>query len=354
MASKKKAAKAQEVQAVSELEFWSGDLIKSDLFANQAFKWNVQEMLEAGMSMVQWGKPISGMVRRKDDVLAKVNQTATGYFTVKDYDAEVTRLEILGAEVFKNKTVIPGMGTWGYVKAPGGIIFGLWQSDPKHVPQPKKEIDNANTVTFLEIITDDAEDAIAYLEKAHGWKFNYSPFGDLKYWYCRGDEKTFSVGLRLPQKPEKGPNFIPYVNVDKISSALNLVTQGGGKKLTKGERSFGPFGTGYIFTDPGSVVLGLYEDSHEHHAHGKEAAKESHAKATAKKAAPAKKGAAAGKKKAAPAKKKTAAAKPKSKAKAAPKKPKTAAAAAKPTQGVKRERSSSAAASKRPAKKARK
>jgi len=257
------------VVAPTEIELFSSDLAKADAFLGSAFGWEISEMPEWKMATAKWGTPLTAMVRVKDDQLNAIKQTATFYVTVPDWDKEQKRLEKLGASVFKAKVTIPGMGSWGYLESPGNIIFGLWQNDPKHVPAAKpntKKVGEDTTVSFFELVSDEAEKTAEFFTKAFKWNFNYTPFGEEKYWYSQGDHKSFSVGLRLPEKSEKGSNFIPFVNVSSIDETTKKVLKLGAKKFAK-PRSYGPFGSGSYLTIPGSVTLGLYEDSHSH-AHG--------------------------------------------------------------------------------------
>jgi predicted enzyme related to lactoylglutathione lyase len=298
--SKKKAAPSASVIAPSELELFTKDLSGSSGFLRDAFTWEVNELPEWKMAFAKFGVPLTAMVRTKDDVLApaSVTQTSTFYVTVPDFDKEQARLVKLGAKVFKAKTSVENMGSWGYLRVPGNFIVGLWQNDPKHVPQPKpdnKKPGEDGTVSFLELVSSAPEEATAFFLKAFSWDFNYTPFGEEKYWYFQGDRKTFSVGLRLPQKPEKGSNLIPYVNVSSLDDATSNALKHGAKKLFPKPRPYGEFGTGGVVTIPGGVSVGFWEDTHGHaHHDGEDGEKE-----VKEEKAPAKKGKAAPKKSAA-------------------------------------------------------
>jgi len=276
MASKKKksdGAGAADVTVPSELEFFSGDLAKANKFFRDSFQWDVQEIPDFKMGFAKWGTPLTGMVRVKDDQLNEVFQTATLYFTVPDFDKEVKRLTKLGAKVFSEKKEVPNMGSWGYIQAPGDLILGLWSNDPSYKPQPKpneKKPGSDLTVNFFEFVTSEADDAIAFFKKAFGWTFNATPFGDEKYWYCRGDEKSFSVGLRLPEKQEKGSNILPFVNVSSLDDTTKATLKNGAKKFFPKPRPYGEFGTAGYVTTPGNVVLGLWESNPAHHHGGGE------------------------------------------------------------------------------------
>jgi len=275
MASKAKKShggNGADVTVPSEVEFFSSDLAKANKFFRDSFGWDVQDMPEWKMGFAKWGTPLTGMVRVKDDKLNEIFQTATLYFTVPDFDKEVKRLTKFGAKTFTEKNVIPNMGSWGYIQVPGDLILGLWSNDPSYTPKPKpndKKPGEEPTVNFFEFVTSEPEEAQAFLKKAFGWGFDPTPFGDEKYWYFPGDHKTFSVGLRLPEKQEKGSNILPFVNVSSLDDTTKTTLKNGAKKFFPKPRPYGEFGTaGYVNT-PGSVVLGLWESNPGHHG-GKE------------------------------------------------------------------------------------
>jgi len=181
------------------------------------------------------------------------------YLTVPSIDNEVKRLKKLGATVHKAAVAVPNAGKYGYVKVPGDLVFGLWESVGPSQPKVAKKTKEADaTVTFFEIFSSDPEAAVAFLSKALAWNFTSYPIGGKPYWYSGGDGKSFSVGLRGLEKGEKGTDLIAHVNKKSASDALKAVAKLGAKKVGA-ERSYGPYGKSQLFKAPGGFTMGFYE-----------------------------------------------------------------------------------------------
>jgi predicted enzyme related to lactoylglutathione lyase len=224
------------------------------------------------------------------------------YVTVPSIDDEIKRLVALKAKVVVGATEVPDMGQWALLTIPGGVTFGLWEEKDttRAKPPTTREPHSENTVSFLEITSSDPPKTNDFLSKAFGWKFeHWAEGGD--YWYCRGDSKTFSVGLRPKHQHVNANEVIAFVNVKDLDAALKKVTGKGRAKKVSDKLQMGPYGYYAYIEAPGAFKIGIWENL-PHEEGKKEGEKETkEVKETAPKKAAPKKAAAA--KKAAPAKK---------------------------------------------------
>ena len=59
----------------------------------------------------------------------KSEDTTTFHINVKDIDSLLTKVQEIGGQIFKGKTIIPAMGYYALLKDPDGNIIGLYQKN---------------------------------------------------------------------------------------------------------------------------------------------------------------------------------------------------------------------------------
>jgi len=205
-------------QPITELEFSSTDPVALGKYFEAAFsaKYSTWE----DIVNLSFGSYMSAMVRKKRDNDPS-SQRCFGYFTVKDIKAEITRLEALHATVHIPPTDASGHGWWAFMTAPGGIVFGVWQSKvEKEHPTPEKKPTDEGTITYLDFVLKDqaaSDKTTEFFNAAYKWGIKPGEFGNtgmaqLSDWV--------SIGLRLAFPNEQAPNVIPVVNVMDIAQRL--------------------------------------------------------------------------------------------------------------------------------------
>jgi len=112
-------------------ELATSDLEKTAAFYRQVFGWQIHK----------WEGPVDyWLVTSGDDSTPGINgglMPTDGDFKgtintveVEDLDAAIAKVKAHGGEIAMEKQAIPGMGYQAYFKDPGGILVGLYQSDP--------------------------------------------------------------------------------------------------------------------------------------------------------------------------------------------------------------------------------
>jgi hypothetical protein len=85
-----------------------------------------------------------------------------------------------------------------------------------------------NTWCHIEIPVQNRERAVAFYEKAFGWKFTYVP--EMQYTLYSTGDGEIGGGLFTPQ-PGQPAMMTNYVNVDSIEDSLAAVGAAGGKTV---------------------------------------------------------------------------------------------------------------------------
>jgi len=289
------------------IDFVSDDVKASAAFFEKQFSSKIS--YAPGMEMmpgVSFGTDLGAMLREKEG--HDNDQRSIMYITVPSIADEIKRLVSLKAKIRVGATEVPDFGQYAILTIPGGLAFGLWESkDPDRPKTPTtREPHTENTVSFLELTSEEPQKSGDFLSKAFGWKFDHWAEGG-DYWYCKGDSKTFSIGLRSAHEHVDTNEVIAFVNVKNVDAALKKVTGKGRAKKLSDKLQMGPFGFYAYLEAPGAFKVGIWENiPHDDHEK-KESAKETKEvkEPAAKKAAPAKKagGNKAPAKKAAPVKK---------------------------------------------------
>ena len=65
----------------------------------------------------------------KDAPLSKGNPMTVITMPVSDLDEAISRVKLYGGSIVERKTAIPGIGWYATCAEPGGLLFGLIQSD---------------------------------------------------------------------------------------------------------------------------------------------------------------------------------------------------------------------------------
>jgi predicted enzyme related to lactoylglutathione lyase len=111
------------------IELHTDDTGKSRSFYGELFDWKLEDMpMGEGMSytMVDVGEEGTG-----GGMMAKPCEDAPTawmpYVLVEDCKASAEKATSLGANIVKEETVIPNMGSFVIIADPSGAILGLWQ-----------------------------------------------------------------------------------------------------------------------------------------------------------------------------------------------------------------------------------
>jgi len=249
-----------EINYPSDIEWTSSDYRGSAEYLNKTFGWDIQDMPQHKMAFGDMGLKLTVMIRNEMPYDHGTDQRCCFYMTVPDVRMEMSRLEKLGATVFKEPETVPNMGIWGLLKLPGNMILGLWAYLPGAQQMTRsitKQMSDVGALFFFEIVNSEPKKVVDFYNKAYGWGLEESQFRG-GYWYG-SNKQTFSLGVRQAKQGEKN-SLTGFVNVTDLSlSTSNLTTTG--SKVTGPPEDYKPHGMCQKVTTPGGIVIALWQAS---------------------------------------------------------------------------------------------
>ena len=207
-----------------------------------------------------------GVLHLSDEMIAGgARPTWIGYVHVPDIDAAVAQLGDAGGRVVDDR-IVDGVGRMALFADPyGAMIYVMTPTPPADAPNARSDVfsvDRAQHVRWNELITPDADAAVAFYTSLFGWTQDHAmPMGEL------GDYRfitlgTTDIGAIMPQAdfmPHAG--WTHYIGVDDIDRAVAAVRAGGGEVM--GEPQAIPGGEYSIHArDPEGVYFGLVGPRH--------------------------------------------------------------------------------------------
>lgn len=107
-------------------ELQSNDPERSKAFYGSIFDWRFDDESMPGYSLIQPGaEPFGGMMTRPRESPAACLHV---YFQVRNVDETLIKVEESGGQVIVPAQDIPGVGRFGMVSDPDGIVIGLLQT----------------------------------------------------------------------------------------------------------------------------------------------------------------------------------------------------------------------------------
>jgi predicted enzyme related to lactoylglutathione lyase len=222
------------------------------------------------------------------------------YVNVDDVDTAAAKVTALGGKVMHGPEQIPEIGRFAIIADPLGAMLAIFKGDVAGMEGYTGTAENG-VFTWHELMTTDYQRAFDFYRQLFGWEkieeMDMGPAG--KYLEYGLNGKMFGgIYNRQDNMPAVPPNWLFYVGVKDINTAIAATKKGGGKVM------MGPMEV------PGGSMVAVAVDSHGAHF----GLHQPKAKAAASKPKAKKKAAAKKPKRVVKAKKKTAV-KPKSKPK---------------------------------------
>jgi predicted enzyme related to lactoylglutathione lyase len=245
----------------SDIEWVSTDYRAAADYLTKTFGWDIKDDSQHQMAFADLGLKLTLMIRGQKSYDNNISQQSFFYMTVPDVKLEISRLEKLGATVFKEPEVVSNMGTWCLMTIPGNMILGLWSYLPG-AQQPVRKMTKAKTdegtMNFFEMVCLDARGVVDFFKKAYGWSFEKSEFHDAPYWYA-SDKESFSLGIREARMGERN-DMIGFVNVNNLGFSTSKLTESG-SRVVGNVVDYEPHGFVQKFMIPGGILLGLWGPS---------------------------------------------------------------------------------------------
>lgn len=112
---------------VTHVEWDSPDHVGLKDFLSGVFGWQFAQFGE-NYFMTDSKMPGPGVGVNKNERAVIGNGTPNVYIDVPSIDETLARAKSLGGDVAVPKTPIPGMGSYGFIKAPDGNLIGLFET----------------------------------------------------------------------------------------------------------------------------------------------------------------------------------------------------------------------------------
>jgi predicted enzyme related to lactoylglutathione lyase len=110
------------------VELSTTDPEKAKAFYGKLFSWKMEDTPMPGMTytMIQPGEGTGGGLMKQ--MMPNAPSAWLPYVIVDDVKASTERAKSLGAQVMKDVTEIPKMGSFSIITDPTGAALGLWQT----------------------------------------------------------------------------------------------------------------------------------------------------------------------------------------------------------------------------------
>ena len=118
-------------------------------------------------------------------------------------------------------------------------------------------------VIHFEIPAEDTKRAVAFYEKAFGWKINNYGWGALEYWLVTaGEDKEPGINGAIVKKDKLHPATVNTVSVSSFEEAVEKIKSAGGEVLRS--KITAP-GVGYVTycRDTEGNVFGIMQTDHK-------------------------------------------------------------------------------------------
>jgi len=177
------------------------------------------------------------------------------YVSVDDVDKTCEVVQSAGGTVVAPPMDVFTSGRMAVVQDPSGAFLSLWQGGDHIGAQVQ---DEAGTLTWFELTTDDVEGAKAFYTEVLGWTAESSDSGDMHYTEFKlGDRSVAGMMAKSPDMPAEMPSFwMPYLQPSDIDKTIAETAALGGTVVVP--KTAIPHGEFAVLTDPQGATFGLY------------------------------------------------------------------------------------------------
>ena len=120
------------------IELTTNDVGKAKSFYKSLFAWKLKDVDMGGgqtYTMVDVGEGTGGGMFQ----MAGAPVAWIPYVAVDDVAKAAAKAKLLGANILKDKTEVPGMGWFSIFQDTTGAIIAVWQPKPKQKTAPKRK-----------------------------------------------------------------------------------------------------------------------------------------------------------------------------------------------------------------------
>jgi len=175
--------------------------------------------------------PLGGLMALGSDLESrKVKPHWLPYVYVYDVDACTRQVKTLGGQVRLGPHEVPNVGSWSVISDPHGAIIGLYEPEAKVPSEDHRP--RGGEFSWHELGTMDYKAAFAFYHALFGWEktseADMGDMGDIGAYFMFGKRGLAYGGMfnRRPDMPP--PNWLSYILVDSVQSAVDGVKRLGG------------------------------------------------------------------------------------------------------------------------------
>lgn len=197
-----------------------------------------------GWSSLQWERdrrpyplwvsavgPLGGVLPMLTDDSADIAPYWLAYIEVEDVSASVARARALGGVLVRRPSGIAGAGDFAVMTDPQGALFAVYR--PVNPVIPPSGSPGPGEFSWHELATSDLDAALEFYSNLFGWQELGTSESDHVGRYVEYGLGAYTLGgmYRLPPEPEPRPNWLYYVKVEDVFSAVDAVREHGGYVL---------------------------------------------------------------------------------------------------------------------------
>ncbi|MBX3248119.1 MAG: VOC family protein [Myxococcales bacterium] len=178
-----------------------------------------------------------------------------GHVAVEALEPAIERVRHAEGRVLVEPTVIPSVGRFSVVADPLGARFSLFEPDDQPSGCEASSVDPIGRISWHELSSTDASAALAFYERAFGWKkLDALPMGAMGEYVLFGeDSEPYGGMMTVADEP---PLWRFYVEVSDLDAAVERA-KALGAALEHGPAAVPGGGRVAMLTDPGGARFGL-------------------------------------------------------------------------------------------------
>lgn len=235
-------------------ELGTNDIEGAKRFYTELFGWRPEtdpRHEAGGYTMAHLGDAaVAGLTPLTEDGSMPVAWHVT--FAVADAEATCEAVRRAGGSIVMEPTDVFDLGRFAVAGDPGGAGFRLWQA---RAFAGAGLFNAPGALGWVELLTRDAEQAMAFYRQVFGWSVNASP----QYTQWGVDGADFGGMMEMGDRFPLGtlPHWLPYFAVDDVDATARIASGAGAWILV--EPTSVPDGPRIaVLRDPQGAVFGVY------------------------------------------------------------------------------------------------
>ena len=201
-------------------------------------------------------EPCGALHAMPDEMIAQGVPSHWAYFiSTPDLAATLAKVQEAGGEVIQDIVEVKNSGKLGIITDPGGALLHIWEAE-KEKGYGNFAPGQKGTPAWFDLMTPDAEAAIAFYGAVFGWEARDMELQHLPYWLLMDQDVPVGGMMISTNAEEEGSNsWIQYFNSHDVEADSKRAESLGGKILVPAQDV--PVGRFSILADPSGAMFGL-------------------------------------------------------------------------------------------------